>query len=210
MVTATESYAVPIQAHPAARKVPSSRIEMYILPNFLSGEQCARLIDKIETQHRPSTITGYNGDDVFRTSSTCDLSPRDPDVADLRARLSALSGIPESHAEPLQGQRYEVGQEFKAHTDYFEPDRPEFDQFCSVAGQRTWTYMMYLNAVDAGGATRFKVADKIVQPEAGKLICWNNLRPDGSPNAATLHHAMKVRKGAKYVLTQWFREKPWG
>ena len=46
----------------------------------------------------------------------------------------------------MQGQRYEVGQEFKAHTDYFEPSGADFAKFCAVAGQRTWTVMIYLNA----------------------------------------------------------------
>jgi len=70
--------------------------------------------------------------------------------------------------------------------------------------------MVYLNTVEAGGATRFKVANKLFQPEQGRLVCWNNRRPDGSGNAATLHHAMKVRKGLKYVITKWYRERPWG
>jgi prolyl 4-hydroxylase len=42
------------------------------------------------------------------------------------------------------------------------------------------------------------------------LVGWNNRRPDGSLNPATLHHAMKVRKGLKYVITKWYRERPWG
>ena len=29
-------------------------------------------------------------------------------------------------------------------------------------------------------------------------------------NVATLHHGMKVRKGVKYVITKWYRERPWG
>jgi prolyl 4-hydroxylase len=41
-------------------------------------------------------------------------------------------------------------------------------------------------------------------------VCWNNHRPDGTLNAATLHHGMKVRKGVKYVITKWYRERPWG
>ncbi|MCJ2181316.1 2OG-Fe(II) oxygenase [Novosphingobium sp. 1949] len=210
MTFRSESYPVPIQAHPEARALASARIEMYTLPGFLNAQECAGLIARIEAHHRPSTITGYSGDDAFRTSSTCDLPASDPLVARVRQRLCALAGCPESHAEPLQGQRYAIDQEFKAHTDYFEPDRPEFAQYCSHAGQRTWTYMVYLNAVDAGGATRFKVLERIIQPETGKLVCWNNQRPDGSPNAATLHHAMKVRSGRKYIITQWFRERAWG
>ena len=61
-----------------------------------------------------------------------------------------------------------------------------------------------------GGATRFKVIDKLFRPETGKLVCWNNHRPDGTLNPATLHHGMKVRKGTKYILTKWFRERPAG
>ncbi len=128
-------------------------------------------------------------------------------MAELEARFTAVSGIAPAFGEPVQGQRYEVGQEFKAHTDYFEPDGPDFAWFCAETGQRTWTFMVYLNAVPAGGATRFKTIDKIVQPEAGKLLAWNNRLPAGAVNPATLHHALKVRKGRKYVITRWYRER---
>jgi len=133
-----------------------------------------------------------------------------PAVQELEARLHALNAIDPAYGEPVQGQRYAVGQEFKAHTDYFEPSGADFMKYCSVAGQRTWTFMIYLNEPEAGGATRFKVIDKMFKPETGKLVCWNNRRPDGSVNPATLHHGMKVRKGTKYVITKWYREKPWG
>ena len=96
------------------------------------------------------------------------------------------------------------------HTDYFEPGGADFATYCSIAGQRTWTFMIYLNAVEAGGATRFKRIDKTVQPERGKLLAWNNRLPDGGVNPASLHHGMKVRAGTKYVITRWYREKRWG
>ena len=70
--------------------------------------------------------------------------------------------------------------------------------------------MIYLNEPEAGGATRFKVVKKSFQPETGKLVCWNNRRPDQSINPNTMHHGMKVRKGTKYVITKWYRERPWG
>jgi hypothetical protein len=70
--------------------------------------------------------------------------------------------------------------------------------------------MAYLNDVDAGGATRFKLIDKMFRPRRGMLVGWNNRRPDGGLNHDTLHHAMKVRKGLKYVITKWYRERPWG
>ena len=164
----------------------------------------------IDAGRRPSTIADDNGDNYFRTSETCDLSASEPAVQRLEAMLQDLNGIDPAHGEPVQGQRYDVGQEFKAHTDYFAPDGLDFQKFCAVAGQRTWTFMIYLNDVEAGGATRFKTIGKTFQPEAGKLLCWNNRRLDGSVNPNTLHHGMKVRKGLKYVITKWYREREWG
>jgi prolyl 4-hydroxylase len=203
----TDSTRARLLATPAIQRVPSPQLDLFILRGFLEPSICNGLIDQIEAQHRPSTIADDMGDTAFRTSSTCDLDPAGVGMAELEARFEALSGIAASHGEPLQGQRYEVGQEFKAHTDYFEPDGPDFARFCSETGQRTWTFMVYLNAVPAGGATRFKTIDKIVQPEAGKLLAWNNRLPDGGVNPATLHHALKVRKGRKYVITRWYRER---
>ena len=192
------------------QRAPSAKIELFQRRDFLSAELCEELIALIDAGRRPSTIADDNGDSYFRTSETCDLSASEPAVQRLEAMLLELNGIDPAHGEPVQGQRYAVGQEFKAHTDYFAPDGLDFHKFCSVAGQRTWTFMIYLNEVVAGGATRFKTVGKTFQTEAGKLLCWNNRRPDGSVNPNTLHHGMKVRKGVKYVITKWYRDKEWG
>jgi prolyl 4-hydroxylase len=69
--------------------------------------------------------------------------------------------------------------------------------------------MVYLNQPAAGGATRFKEIGKIIQPETGKLVAWDNLLPDGRPNYATLHQGMPVRAGVKHIITCWFRQRPW-
>lgn len=199
-----------LSAAPGVQRVPNAKATLFIHKRFLTPEECAQLIEQVELQRRPSTIADANGDDTFRTSETCDLNGDDPTVREMDDRIAALTGLDLAHGEPVQGQRYLVGQEFKAHTDYFEPNGGDFARYCSVAGQRTWTVMIYLNDVEAGGATRFKAIDKLIQPEVGKLLAWNNLRADGTPNPATLHHAMKVRAGRKYVVTKWFRERPWG
>jgi prolyl 4-hydroxylase len=209
MANSGETDAATLIAHGGARRFPSPRPTLFERPDLLHPELCDALIRLIDQNRRSSTIADFNGDAYFRTSETCDLTPDDPAVQDLEARLFALNRIDPAHGEPPQGQRYNVGQEFKPHTDYFEPNGADFAKFCSVAGQRTWTFMIYLNDVEAGGATRFKVVDKLFRPERGKLLCWDNHRPDGSLNPATLHHGMKVRKGVKYVITKWYREKPW-
>ncbi|RGP40218.1 Procollagen-proline dioxygenase [Altererythrobacter insulae] len=192
------------------QRAPSPKIELFQCREFLPDDLCGELIALIDANRRPSTIADDNGDNYFRTSETCDLSASEPAVVRLETILHELNGINPAHGEPVQGQRYDVGQEFKAHTDYFAPNGLDFQKFCAVAGQRTWTFMIYLNDVEAGGATRFKTIGKTFQPEAGKLLCWNNRRSDGSVNPNTLHHGMKVRKGLKYVITKWYRENEWG
>ncbi|MGB7409132.1 MAG: 2OG-Fe(II) oxygenase [Pontixanthobacter sp.] len=205
-----ESVSDRLAKQPDIRRFPSATIELFQLPKFLSAELCGALTTLIDRDRRPSTIADDNGDQLFRTSETCDLAPDEPSVAAVEKLLDALSGIDPAFGEPLQGQRYAVGQEFKPHTDYFEPEGKDYDTYCAVAGQRTWTFMMYLNEPMAGGGTRFKRIDKTVRPETGKLLCWNNRLADGSVNPDTLHHGMKVRKGTKYVLTKWYREREWG
>ncbi|PZO91017.1 MAG: oxygenase [Sphingomonas sanxanigenens] len=202
--------AATIGANAGVQRVPSPKLTLLIARGFMSPDECAGIRAQIDDRRRPSTISDYNGDDAFRTSETCDLDSADPLVATIDARIIAFTGLDPLHGEPMQGQRYAVGQEFKAHTDYFEPQGADFATYCSVAGNRTWTVMIYLNEPEAGGATRFKAIDKTVQPETGKLLAWNNRRPDLTPNPSTLHHGMKVRAGTKYVITKWFRERPWG
>ena len=207
---AGESSTEHLLSQPGVQRVPSDRLELFQRRDFVDPALCAQLIALIEAGRRPSTLADAGDDHYFRTSETCDLAAEEPAVATLEAKLAQISGIDPAYGEPLQGQRYDVGQEFKPHCDYFNPGGQDWEKYCSVAGQRSWTFMIYLNDVDAGGATRFKVINKTFQPEAGKLVCWNNRRPDGRENPNTLHHGMKVRKGLKYVLTKWYREKPWG
>jgi prolyl 4-hydroxylase len=165
------------------------------------------LVERIDAKRRPSEIADDIGIANFRTSETCDLDWRDPVVGEVDRKIADLLGLPLAASEPLQGQRYAPGQEFKPHTDTFEPGGYDFLVHTAESGQRTWTAMIYLNEPEDGGATRFKTIGKTIHPEAGKLLAWNNLLPDGRPNPATLHQGMKVRRGTKYVLTKWFRQR---
>ena len=190
------------------QRVPTRELELFVVRDFLDPAACAAMMERIDLHRRPSTIADDLGVENFRTSETCDLDPRDPEVAKVDRKFCELLGLPPESGEPLQGQRYAPGQEFKPHTDTFEPGGFDFYVHTARGGQRTWTAMVYLNEPEDGGATRFKTIGKTIQPEAGKLLTWNNLLPNGDPNPSTLHQGMKVRRGTKYVLTKWFRERP--
>lgn len=203
------STAVRLVETPGIQRVPTRELELFIVRGFLDLATCTALIERIDARKRPSDIVDDTGVANFRTSETCDLDPADPLVADVERRISELLGLPLDHGEPLQGQRYAPGQEFRPHTDTFNPGGYDFLLHTERGGQRSWTAMIYLNEPDDGGSTRFKTIGKTIQPETGKLLTWNNLLPDGTPNPATLHQGMKVRRGTKYVLTKWFRQRPY-
>ena len=198
-----------LAATPGVQRLPSPKLTLFVKRDVLPPELCAALIARIDAVRRPSTIADANGYHAYRTSETGNLPADDRAVIDTERRIAMLTGLSGEYGEPIQGQRYAVGQEFKQHTDYFEPKGLDYHRYCALSGNRTWTVMLYLNTPEAGGATRFKVVDKMIQPEPGKMVAWSNRRTDGSTNAATLHQAMKVRAGVKYVITKWYRELPW-
>ena len=124
------------------QRVPTRQLELFVVRDFLDAESCAALIARIDERRRPSQIADDVGIANFRTSETCDLDGRDPVVAAVDSSISALLGFPPDAGEPIQGQRYAPGQEFKPHTDTFEPGGYDFYLHTADAGQRTWTAMI--------------------------------------------------------------------
>jgi len=219
IATAPRGGAAPMPSMPAG-EVPKPRLaltgavqhgvgkaELYTVDDFLAPAECEEIASRILEQLRPSTITvppGGGYDTAFRTSRTCDLSDVDPAIARLDAKIYAAIGFDKSLAEPTQGQHYEVGQVFKTHTDFFKPY--ELEKYTMGAlGQRTWTFMIYLNDPRGGGETEFPTLGMKVTPRRGRAVVWNNLRADGQGNDATRHQSLPVTGGTKTIITKWFR-----
>jgi prolyl 4-hydroxylase len=200
-ITTTQSF-VDVQT------VKSDQLQLFIIENFLTEQQCVELCAIIEGQLRPSTVSTYNGDDYFRTSQTSDLATQQhPLIEEIDHQIANTLGLSLAYSEKIQAQKYVVGNEFKAHTDYFQPGTEEFAKYAGQLGQRTWTFMIYLNTTEAGGGTHFTAIDTILYPQAGRAVIWNNLYADGSPNPDTIHHGMPVERGTKVIITKWFRDK---
>jgi prolyl 4-hydroxylase len=191
-------------------KIPKDRLEAFVVPDFVTPDECAALIRLIDAGRIPSGLLAPSADPEFRTSESCNLNPADPVVAALEKRINALMGIEAPLGETVQGQRYAVGQQFKPHHDFFHTDQPYWLTQEKIGGQRTWTVMAFLNKPDAGGQTAFPDAGLKITPAAGYLLIWNNLDSAGEPNRFSLHQGMPVEAGVKYVITKWYRERPWG
>lgn len=184
------------------------QVECFEIPNFLTPDICHRLVNVINHSLTASQVGTGNINSNLRESFTCNLLERVPEIArNIDSVISRFVGLDAELSEPLQAQMYRQGGFYKPHYDYFDLTE-RFTEELDIGGQRTHTFMVYLNDVPKGGATKFKKLGLSFRPVMGKAIFWKNLTDSGRPNEFTLHESEEVTTGEKYILTKWFREKP--
>jgi prolyl 4-hydroxylase len=198
-----------LDADPAAYKVPVDNAEVYVMSEFLSVEECDHLVTLIDEVAKPSQVFEEVYQPKYRTSYSGDLDPHDPFIRMVERRLGDLLGIELSWGEAVQGQRYHPGQEYKQHCDWFDTRSEYWKEEIGRGGQRSWTAMVFLSDVEEGGATEFPMLGISIPPQRGALLVWNNADREGLLNDATTHAATPVVSGVKYVITKWFRTRPW-
>lgn len=183
-------------------------VEIYKIENFLTQQECNELIKRIDRNNEPSKVSSdgetHSVVSSYRTSSTSNLNSEDEFVREIDAKIVDKLATSD-HGETIQGQKYEPGQEFKNHTDYF--DGSAYDLHCTKQnlGNRSWTFMIYLNDVEEGGSTSFPNLGEKFTPKMGTAIVWKNTDVLGNPFVDTLHSGDPVIKGTKYIITKWFR-----
>ena len=197
-----------------AKKINSDKLDIYELPDFLTPDECKEIVDiiNISDLQSSSTISAANTNNYivndYRTSKTCHFYNKYPLLNAIETRICKTIGINNRQAEPIQGQKYCIGQQFKLHTDYFDSSVLQANK--TIHGQRTWTFMIYLNDMTdehSGGYTAFPYAYVATQPKAGTAIIWNNLDGNKKENNYSSHCGMPIIKGEKYILTQWFKDQ---
>lgn len=191
-------------------RIETDVAELFAIGDFLSGDECARLIAMIDAVAEPSPLYDMDYAAGFRTSYSGNLDPADPFVAGISRRIDDVLGLPAEVGEAVQGQRYMPGQQFKPHNDWFYTTEKYWHMERKRGGQRSWTAMVFLNEVEQGGETHFVNVGIKIQPKSGVLLLWNNALPDGTPNEGTLHAGTPVEAGIKYVITKWYRTRKWG
>ncbi|KUO56562.1 MAG: 2OG-Fe(II) oxygenase [Sphingomonadales bacterium BRH_c42] len=196
-------------ADPQAYKVDTDVAEIFAFGDFLSMAECARLLLMIDQVAKPSTLHEQDYSSGFRTSYSGDLDRYDPFVMGISRRIDDLLGINPICGEPIQGQRYLPGQQFQPHNDWFYTSEKYWQLERKRGGQRSWTAMAFLNEVEEGGETHFTEVGIKIEPKPGVLMVWNNALPDGTPNEGTMHAGTPVVRGAKYVITKWYRTREW-
>jgi prolyl 4-hydroxylase len=173
----------------------------------LSDDDCAAIIAAAERKLAPSGLLGTQRES-YRTSSGAWLGPDDAGSAQekLRQLVVSITGLPREHQESIQVLRYEPGQEYRQHQDFWHPGTDYYDEQMARGGQRAWSVLVYLNDVPEGGGTRFPELGIDVLPKTGKLLAWQNTI-GGELNYDSLHAGLPVVEGTKWVAVTWVREQ---
>jgi prolyl 4-hydroxylase len=115
--------------------------------------------------------------------------------------LLNISRLDLTNTEDLQVVHYLSGQKYDAHHDWGVSGYPE---------SRYITLLLYLTDMvsqDAGGETAFPKAGNgrgmKIHPGKGSAVLFYNLLEDGNGDDLTLHAALPVRKGEKWLCNFW-------
>lgn len=171
-----------------------------VLANVLSEEECEMLIEMSKNKMKRSKIGVSRDTNSIRTSSGTFLEENEA-VTSIERRIASIMNIPVEHGEGLHILNYTVGQEYKAHYDFFA------EHSAAANNNRISTLVMYLNDVEEGGETFFPKLNITVSPRKGMAVYFEYFYQDESLNKLTLHGSDPVIKGEKWVATQWMRRK---
>ncbi|WP_121116899.1 prolyl hydroxylase family protein [Croceibacterium ferulae] len=196
-------------ANTAAYRIPADKAELWAIGDFLSAGECTQLMTMIDETARPSGAYDMPYESGYRTSYSGDVDTDAPFVKRIQRRIDDLLGLEPETGETVQGQRYQVGQQFQHHTDWFPSNTPYWEMERARGGQRAVTAMAFLNQVEGGGTTDFPRLDLSITPAPGALLVWNNAGVDGTPNPWTIHAGRPVTAGVKYIITRWYRVRRW-
>lgn len=173
-----------------------------VLGNVLSDEECDQLIQKSKDRMQRSKVANSLEVDELRTSSSTFFEEGENEfVARIEKRVSQIMNIPVEHGEGLQILNYKIGQEYKAHFDFFSSTSR------AASNPRLSTLVMYLNDVEQGGETYFPKLNFSVSPQKGMAVYFEYFYNDQKLNDLTLHGGAPVVIGDKWAATQWMRRK---
>jgi len=184
--------------------------------HVLTPEECKEIIQLGEPRLERSLLDdGVNGKTgSARTSSQAWIKPTELSCLEkLSHYVSKITGLPVQNQEEWQLLRYYPGQEYKHHYDAASPNTEDYEAMRENDrkrgwGQRVYTFFIYLNDVPEGGETDFPRIGVRVQPIGGTAILWENLTKDRKERHILSEHAgMPVKKGVKWAINVWIREK---
>lgn len=188
-------------------------INLIYIKNFLSPEECQHIINNFKDKVFRSKVISNTNNSVesdYRTSYSYYIPKSHDDIIQrieqrinkfLQHHVENKDWI--NNLEPLQMVKYEPGQEFKEHHDWFGQDYIK-----SINdSQRQFTFFIYLNDVPYGGETEFTKLKLSFKPKCGGALFWKNCYDENNCIDETMHCGKPPIIGTKYGLNVWVKFK---
>ncbi len=126
----------------------------------------------------------------------------------IQARISAAAAIPMNQMEAFAVLHYETGEEYGEHVDFLDPAIPAYAEEIGRSGQRVATCLIYLNEECEGGETEFPKAGLTFKGQTGDALIFHSADEAGRPDPGSVHAGRPPTSGEKWVLSQFFRNRP--
>jgi len=195
----------------------------WVVRDLLTEEECDHLVHMSEHRlQRSGVVDVENGGPVesnIRTSQGTFLSRGgDEIIKRVEDKIAQWSMIPKENGEGLQVLKYQEGQEYKAHFDYFF-----HKEGINNGGNRMATVLLYLNTPEFGGETVFPLGTQPkdtrslspcgsaglgVRPQKGDALLFFSLKPNGVLDQFSKHAGCPVLRGEKWTATKWMHVAP--
>lgn len=211
---------------PTKVKQVSWKPRAFVYKGFLTDLECDHLISIAKSELKRSAVadnlSGESKLSEVRTSSGMFISKnKDAIVSGIEDKISSWTFLPKENGEHIQVLRYEHGQKYDPHYDYFA-DKVNIAR----GGHRVATVLMYLTNVTKGGETVFPNAELqesphhklsetdedlsecgkkgvAVKPRRGDALLFFSLHPNAIPDTLSLHAGCPVIEGEKWSATKW-------
>lgn len=184
-----------------------------LMRGFATAAECRWLMELARRRLSPATVfdraSGGQTRDPSRDNSYLLLRLGEMNVFTevIRARISTATRLPVPLFEPSQLLHYSVGEQFRPHHDYLDPENPAYAEDLARFGQRIATVLVYLNGDYEGGETSFPAIGLNFRAGTGDALFFANVTRDGSPDLSTTHAGLPPTSGEKWVFSQWIRDR---
>lgn len=183
------------------RRIISEGAPVLIVPNTFTPEFCAKCINSFRNGHTFEGTVGAEDKKAYRPNAKkrIDHVPRAQLVAEIDDKLSRsffpeikkIFGFDVSHRE-----LYKIGLYNGENQGFFKQHRDNFD---APLGYRRIAATVHLSDNYEGGGLRFpEYDDNIYRPALGSAVAFS---------CSTLHEALPVTKGERFVLVCFFHDR---
>jgi TPR repeat protein len=186
--------------------------KVHRVANLAPAPVCAWLIARARGHLEPATVYDavIRRDLVheMRTNTLANFNYATLDVVQflVQARMSHTCGYRMQHFEAPMVLHYEVGQQIAPHFDFIDVNAPDYEQQIREQGQRTITFLLYLNDDYSGGETTFPKLGLVNRGARGDGLYFINAHADRSADRAMLHTGSPPTAGEKWIVSQFVRD----